>query len=412
MTWQHFAADQWEHHPGFLPAASGSLALGKAEAFALLCRASKAHELGNASVRVALYIGQAGQVSDHDRLMPRPSDGDLSGYYARMADESGGRPWMLLVNHIQTLDRGLFDRCCELLDGAYDGLGGVPTQYVTLDISLGHYPCTPFAVHVDSASNFMTMVDGERTMRFWDADDPDVVAGKQDYGASLPSSTPLVCREGDLLYWPSNAWHVGESPDAPSTALALGLFLGEGPEAEIASRVRRASASGEPPARRLLPYPAPGLGVEMPDAALHALSAARACLAGSQLEDDLLLDLLRRTSAYGFVKVPARLRDPVLPAADEPLEIKHKRAVQWGTLSNGDLAVAANGHVFRPPWREVQGALERLQAGECCTVADLAADAGGQQGARGQIEVLVAALAAAGALRTGAEARHPVGASA
>ena len=96
---------------------------------------------------------------------------------------------------------------------------------VTLSAFIGNYQSTPFGIHKDFRSIIVRVIKGERTYHFWSE---EYFSGrKDDLGYIWPTSKDLDESEsfslatGDLIYWPSNRYHLITTSGAPSATVQL-----------------------------------------------------------------------------------------------------------------------------------------------------------------------------------------------
>ncbi len=163
------------------------------------------------------------QTRPYDYL-PEPSDGSFDGYERRMADRLDGQRYALVVHRFHSFSHPLWDRARRFYAGLWERVGQ-PTHSVGSTMFHGSYEHSPVGVHQDRFATFMFCVRGAKRMRFW-AQRPwsDPVHTVLDYQPYLASSFVAEVEPGDLLYWPSRYYHVGESAgDTPATSVNVGV---------------------------------------------------------------------------------------------------------------------------------------------------------------------------------------------
>ena len=168
---------------------------------------------------------------------------------------------------------------------------------------------TPFGVHLDNASAFMFTIDGAKRMLAWPGDYPGITGRTMDYAGIRPDAELLDAPSGSMIYWPSGAWHVGESPE-PSASLQVTLYF-DGDPLEVVVDEARALEDGARLAR-----PVPDVSVRHRRdrrRGFHPRWQPRArrwppSFAAGRLDDKLTERWLMFRSAYGFGPFPSRTR--------------------------------------------------------------------------------------------------------
>ncbi|WP_097972341.1 JmjC domain-containing protein [Streptomyces sp. gb14] len=309
------------------------------------------------------------QTRPHDYL-PELSDGSFDGYEQRMADRLGGQRYALVVHRFHSFSHPLWDRAQRFYAGLWERVGQ-PTHSAGSTMFHGSYEHSPVGVHQDRFATFMFCVRGTKRMRFW-AERPwsDPVHTVLDYQPYLASSFVAEVEPGDLLYWPSRYYHVGESTgDAPATSVNVGIPRREHrPYYEIKDLFRGTRPAASAPL--FTPDAAPGgrLAAELPTALADAVDAFAARLDQDRFADRATELALRVRTAGGFWPteppaaprpldddIPVRGCAPLLPAPGE-----------------GPRRWATGGHVISgATTAEALAVLRRLDAGEAVRVGEL-----------------------------------------
>ncbi|MDX3802218.1 JmjC domain-containing protein [Streptomyces sp. AK04-3B] len=323
-----------------------------------------------------------------DDLLPAAEDGSFDAYDTRLAARLDGRRHALVVNSFHTFDAALWSRERAFFAGLWDVVG-LPLTGAITTLFHGTYEHSPVGVHKDRFATFMFGLRGRKRMRFWPSkpwDEP--VSTKVDYADYCGESFTADVGPGDLLYWPADYYHVGESGTAaPATSVNVGVpreehHVGYELEALLADHDPN-RLTGRSSLDNLLPLhdvpvtaPGPGAdgllsptlpeGLTAPVESLHAFArpdrAARRVTAVS----------LRRWTAGGFEPVPAAAAPR--PLGDGELLRADPRAhIFWGTDGDGGTLCAANGHHTRTPLkhRDVRRLSRALDATRPVTVAVL-----------------------------------------
>lgn len=225
-------------------------------------------------------------VAGHNRETARPpvpEDGDLAGYHRRMAAELDGRRYALVVNGFHSYDRALWKRESDFYSGLWEQIGTPLTGAITTMFH-GTYDHSPVGVHKDRFTTFMYALSGRKRMRFW-AKRPWThdVTSLPDYRHHLDTSFTGEAEPGDLLYWPSSYYHVGENLDGPATSVNVGVPVdGHRPEYDLDALLTDPDNDvlmrPESIATKLPPVTAPMFttGIELPTALTEAIGTMRA----------------------------------------------------------------------------------------------------------------------------------------
>lgn len=360
--WTSFHESHWERSPTVLRRPFGEAVTTPARLWDAMVEASDRYRYRDPAVRLELYVEHAMLVADVGRHLPTPSDPSIEGWVERLRRMIGGRRFGLVVTDVQFHEPALWLRLRDILRGLFARTGLPSAAKATL--FLGDYPATPFGLHRGNSGALAFVVQGPKRVRTWpDAyfrERPDLT-GRLDYHAHDGDATVLDGDAGDVLYWPSDHWHVGEAVDGSlSCSVHVHAYMGSDREGELLARAvpllrRRVRALG-------------------PDASDEALAAALAeSAADPALPRELRVARLRHASALGFAHPPAP-RQPE-PLADGAI-VRGSREfpILWTDFDAERLAVVANGHAFGlTRGALVIALLERLNAGEAERVDDLVA---------------------------------------
>ncbi|MEP5570012.1 MAG: cupin domain-containing protein [Halioglobus sp.] len=253
------------------------------------------------------------------------------------------------------------------------------SQAVGADIFIGNYKATPFGVHKDNLHNFMFMSLGRRIMHFW----PDREGEKS---ADESRKVSFEVEPGDLLYWPPEYWHVGESTGETAVSMNIDIWENTSSQWSKKSVIDALSASADPITellanRSLLnkggnEYPRNG---DEPNQGAHYLQRIAkkvvAALDGPMLELSLSKAWLARISSAAMdVAVPRRTFAGISPG-------EHYQICDCTSLPSlscsGKYLLACNGHVITKPdltgWDKIRAT---ICSGEPFTANQLAATDG------------------------------------
>ncbi len=223
---EFFTGRDFGRVPAVWPRPVASPLLTAEESIGVIARACErvaANNGATADVNVRLF--RDGAISAlAPGVVPRPTDGTPEGYVRRFAALMPGESLGLLLNNYHCLDAELWRRLREFFRAWFEHTG-MPAGGATADIFLASYPTTPFGVHQDDQDVFTWVVSGRKRMLVWP---PEVFEGVDRRAVDLDDyrarATVLEGEPGDLMFWPSSYWHIGESLGHPVVTLSLGRF--------------------------------------------------------------------------------------------------------------------------------------------------------------------------------------------
>ncbi|MEV1121256.1 cupin domain-containing protein [Actinosynnema sp. NPDC049800] len=363
--WSRFTETHWERRPAVLRTPL-TAAMSAPDHFAALVSAADAWRAGRL-VRprdVRMLMGD-GEVKSNSMapLLPRAQDGDITSYIRRV-DEHAHGDWHIVVNSLQQFSWPLFSAAKEILDGIYRAAGSVPAGLTDCHLIAGSYGEAPTRIHKDTATVMTFVLSGRKRFYTWPyetlvryARTPDPLHHQVnldiDFRDVVDQATVLEGEAGDVLYWPSDHWHCGESDGTPHLSVHLATYTDNNLVRTLDSLVSTALA--ERKADHWLdgfPYP-PRVGAA-PDTVTNKAMAEMLVEIADEIPARFQAKRLRRASAVNFEFVPpprgsafsgdhARV-DARFPVLFEP------------TADHGDaLLIAVNGHVSkipRLPWLE------------------------------------------------------------
>ncbi|GAA4639443.1 hypothetical protein GCM10023196_101090 [Actinoallomurus vinaceus] len=371
FDWATFAARYWDRRPVLFKAVV-SAPFVEAEVFRAAVRASVPSDTTTQFTVERLQQPEPGD------LLPVDGDGSFDGYDARLTSRLDGRRYALIINGFHSFDPGLWARERAFYAGLWEQVG-LPLTGAITTLFHGTYEHSPVGVHKDRFATFMFGLRGRKRMRFWpDRPWTEPVTTVLDYQPYVPESFAAEVEPGDLLYWPSRYYHVGESAGSgPATSVNVGVpreehhadydlqdVLVDVDAALMGDRDGARAARRLPPVDAALTAPGPDdtgrLAPGLPPALRHAVPAVPPDRVGEVS--------LRRWTACGFEPVPA-------PA---PHRTVHDDTVVRGdarfpVLWDDSGRCAVNGHTVRTPFspRELRTILSPLSSGDPVRVADL-----------------------------------------
>ncbi|MEU6718916.1 cupin domain-containing protein [Nonomuraea sp. NPDC046802] len=370
FDWDIFVDRFWDQRP-VLYKNIDSVPFAEAEVFETAVLGSRPPHPLAVPGNVQFLVRRRQQTRPRDYL-PELSDRTFDGYERRMAERLHGQRYALVVHRFHAFSHPLWTRAQRFYAGLWERVGQ-PTHTAGSTMFHGSYEHSPVGVHQDRFATFMFCVRGSKRMRFW-AERPwsDPVHTVLDYQPYLASSFVAEVEPGDLLYWPSRYYHVGESAgDAPATSVNVGIPRREHrPYYEIKDLFRGTRPEGSAPLFTPDAGPDGRLGGELPTALADAVDAFAEHLSRDRFAERATDLALRVGTAGGFWPTQA-------PAALRPLDDDTPvRACAPLLAAPGDGArrCAANGNLTSGTiTAEALAVLDRLNAGEVVRAGDLPA---------------------------------------
>ncbi len=366
VFWRSFRQRYWEREGVVLRHPIGAPLAKPEELFAWLVEASNRFRAGDSRVVPEFFIEHAQLLAGVERYLPRSDDGSMSGYADRITQVLDGRKFGLVIDHFQSHALDLWLRLRDFLRSLY-GVTGFPGEQAKAALFLGNYRRTPFGLHRGRSGNFMFVVHGRKRIRSWpDAffkGKPDMT-NRLDYARYNGDSITLDADPGDVIYWPSDYWHIGEDAGGLSAAISLALFM----EPDLSEIMRHVEffmgrrISGRAP-----------LVDEQPKVTVSALKAVSR---DRNLKLALIASRLNYLTGFGFTRVPAPLLLKTLHENDL-VGIVPGFPILW-IAKAGEIICSANGHAITlPAHPKVSALLRRLNSGARCRVKELVAEYSG-----------------------------------
>lgn len=381
--WTKFHRAYWERRGVVLRKAFRCPLATSAEAFGWIVKFCERYRSGDRSTPIQFYCDQTKVLADVGKWLPRLEDASAAQFAERLRAEHPGRRFGLVIDDFH-MDEELWFRLRAFLKGLYRVTGVAGETNATA--FLGNYSKTPFGVHKGRSTNFMFVVQGRKRIRAW----PDkFFRGKQkptnslDYEKLLKDAIMLEGQAGDVLYWPSNYWHIGEDAGGLSMAISLQIF----PEFRFGAHVINQAAAivdrhlCQEALAELLPVfleRACQTTDSIPKLTRMATRALRASVQDPQYQENLLAFWLKHATGFGFYNVPPPLPNRDL-ALDEVICGDQAYPILWIPLRNYEMMCAANGHAFEiPAHRKLQRLIAHLNTGIPAPVRHLIREYAGQ----------------------------------
>jgi hypothetical protein len=373
--WEAFLERNWNCRPCALQQPLAAPLMTGKETFAAVQQASDAYRGGDRRMRPRFVVEDfLWTGADVGEFLPDERDASVAAYAARMERRLEGRKFALVIDGLQAYDERLWVRMRQFLRPLSER---IPAHSTNICLFLGNYERTPYGVHRDPASIFMFIAEGRKRMRTWPAESFTDQDGpvRRVPGTGPDEGTVLEGGAGDLLFWPSSCWHVGEGLGSLSMAFSLGVTPAR-PAVDawelLLSRVEEevAEAINSDWARCGLA----GLhenGDAMAQVALLAEEALREAAADPALLHTLRKNWLNYATALGCFLIPAarpwrRLAD------DETVRSDPDFPIMLMPLPEHEMVCSAGGHsVTLPADPRVQALIRRLNSGRSATVGSL-----------------------------------------
>ncbi len=384
--WSGFVENTWQRRPLVIKQPFARLFAAPTEIFQALVDSSDQFRAGDESFPLGFYFEHASLLAEIGDFLPEASDESVAGYAKRIAAQLQGRQFGLIVEEVQARDATLWQRMREFLRPLY-GLTGIPGENAKATIFLGNYERTPFGLHPGESETFQFVIDGRKRLRVWPPEffrDKEDVSRTIDYERFLDGSITLDGEPGDVIYWPSGYWHIGEAVNENvAVALSVALFMNSQPADDIIKHAarkleQRLETQNAAPAARVSPQNLlAGAGEMIPEVVKMATRTLMQVGQDREFAQELKLSLLNRITGFGFNNVPPALppkrledEDVIRGDPDYPLT--------WIEWEDDDIVCSANGHGFSVlAHPKVISLLEHLNGGTPSIVKNLMEDYAG-----------------------------------
>jgi 50S ribosomal protein L16 3-hydroxylase len=307
--WSRFVEQYWEKRPVVLSGKDTEAfpVISAPELFPAVSACAESFLAGEEQ-KVRLYVDD-GQVDilggRHGDLLPKIADGSFEEYNHRMVHRHGLGDYALVIADWHQFSRPLWDRLVLTVKSLANQVG-ISASRMDTQVFLGTYHKTPFGVHVDAASAFHFPIIGSKRMRFWEdgfaRQTPSLHHARQ-YEQFSAASVVNEATAGEIIYWPSTYWHVGESEGEFAVTWRFAYWIADGMRrrvmvnaAEVFEGLRATPLTSMPP----IPDKSEQIdGVE--ELLKDVITAAQSL----ELRRRLIATWLEQCSSFGFVRVPA-----------------------------------------------------------------------------------------------------------
>lgn len=374
--WSHFVAHRWGKSPFVIKKPFARSLATAQEVFLAIRHAADQFRANDSNVRIRFYM-EDGFSLQPEPYLPDASDHSAANYAARVTGKLSGQCFGLILNGFQAYDAELWRRVREFLRGLLTEISIQPMVEGVL--FFGNYDKTPRGIHKDPVDIFLFVIEGRKKMYLW----PEAFFQGGDHDARLNSDFAILRRDalilegepGDVIYWPSGYWHVGESVGGLSLSLSLALKSLQ-PSSEILDHLKQyieefvnASLDGGnfPTTPKQLQDSAEMIS-KVTKLSIKALQKASRDFDFAQA---IQVSWLDRLTGSGSDPVPAPLPLKAL-AEDTVVQGSPEYPILWIPVANHQIACSANGHAFTiPADPKIIELLERLNSGEAVRVKSL-----------------------------------------
>jgi hypothetical protein len=197
-----------------------------------------------------LYRGSE-LIVDVEPFVPTASDISWDSYLRRLSDQTGAPDWGLCLTDPQLSSAKIFRSLLTFLDSLFRNIG-MPRGGCGPDLFMMNHKESFFRLHKDVQDVFTFVISGWRRFLLWPFDTFSTIAGMGTHQAREPcrlvdvdheayrsQATVLEGTAGDLLYWPAEWWHVGESNGERAITLAVGTIHEANPMQKILAAADR-----------------------------------------------------------------------------------------------------------------------------------------------------------------------------
>lgn len=370
--WHDFVVDHWETKPLTFRDPDSGLCDEQAVFNGIK---SAATELREGTIRdhrdVTFHVENA-VVVDPGPYLPRLPE-SIEQYLARLEHLLPHQPFTLLINNFQEFSPSLCLCMRRFARSLIEHLGWLPAGMVSSHVMLARYAVSPFAVHKDPNSVFTFLIRGKKTLRVWpfevfaDRTQQPFAVHRQlnlydfDYSSFLGKAVALTGQTGDVLYWPSTYWHVGETDGDDSIHISLHFTFDvhSEPRGEVVDLLQKIVESSLSESDWHSGYPLDGLysncAIQTPAKLIQALRTFTDQMQET-IEDSIGALWLGRISAQGFWTLAKPAHNSAAASAFVDLATTTVRAdplfpVYWSIVGER-VKLAAHGRVIEFPLRD------------------------------------------------------------
>jgi hypothetical protein len=307
--WSSFVEQYWEKSSKVLSGKETDAfpKISPEELFIAVCACADSFLAGDEQ-RVRLYV-DGDQIDvlggGHGDLLPKLSDASFEEYNYRMTERCGLHNYALVMADWHQFSNPLWRRILHTVD-ALARYVGISASRMDTQVFLGTYSQTPFGVHVDDASAFHFPVIGKKRLRFWEdsfvKQTPSLRQARQ-YEQFSSNSVVNEATPGEIIYWPSHYWHVGESRGEFAVTWRFAYWIADGMRrramvkaTDVFDKLRRTP---------LVSLPHTPLRCDRISGVEEVLEDVVTAAQSHELRRRIIATWLEQCSAFGFLRVPA-----------------------------------------------------------------------------------------------------------
>ncbi len=376
--WTNFVQQHWGKTPLLLNQPFATPLATSAEVFRGLVRACDRERAGDVRLPLQFFNEQAFACGVNiEEYLPESDHRSIAGYADRMTQKLAGQRFAFVLNgSFLGHDAQLWMRMRNFLHGL---LGRIPAQESLSAIFLGNYESTPFGVHKDNRANFQFIVEGHKRMHLWRDEyvrNEKDLQGTHHYEKFLDNAITLEGEPGDVFFWPSSCWHVGECVGGLSVCLTVAfrplappwtyVWNRIGETVEEGLRALNSTNNGQPNSN-----PSQKDTETISTVVQIARKALQEASQNRELEQTLKLSQLNQMSSFGWTEIPLplpwkNLRDGETVRGDPEYPIL------WLPAEDHQITISANGHSFTiPADSRIVKLIERINNGVALRVKSL-----------------------------------------
>lgn len=293
------------------------------------------------------------------KLLPSEADISFEEFDYRMTSSERYKEYCIYIQEANS-DQFLWDKTRELLHTIHQHLPLSPHK-VTCDLFIGNYAKTNFGAHRDPLNNMMFMVFGSRTMLLWDdevwfeelGNPRDFSHVVLDYEHFREAAITVNVEEGDMLYWPSSAWHVGENHGELSTSFNVDFFCEKMDSDILSDEILKETLSKAVKniAREIYaekekisePMVSGHAKTSLPDAYEQMVNEFKQRFESRPISNELTSRWLKKNTSFGQIK-PAQKRQGTI---DEQTKLRFdQRFPVLYSIIDRDILISHSGHVL------------------------------------------------------------------
>ena len=270
-------------------------------------------------------------------LLPEAKDVSLKGYHLRM--EKVFSDYCLVCDELLQVSQKNREQLLHFSNTLFSYVG-FPNRFAEIGLYLGNYRKTPFGVHVDGCGVFSFPVTGKKLFRLWTpqfATKNPSLDRSHDYGRFKKYSKVMNAVPGDMTYWPSSAWHIAESNGSFSATWSLGVWVDVNHQQSLESALRPLLKSQLGPQGQSSYVNRPTLKEngqleKLPQNFQQSVTKIKK-LTRNQIEDSLMRDWIRLSSAEGFKNAPYLESNKKLNLKNQ-IQLNGTEKIQWTDLKS------------------------------------------------------------------------------